>query len=126
MIGADMSDALEQAGYRVLGPFGTTAEALAGLEQERPALAVVDVKLRDGFCVALGHALRQRAIPVVVHSGFQSDEPRALGFQGVPWLTKPALPEDVVALLEELAPSRSAPVSIGAPPSSQSEVARFV
>ncbi|MCJ2009095.1 helix-turn-helix domain-containing protein [Methylobacterium sp. J-092] len=120
MIGADMSDALEQAGYRVLGPFGTTPEALAGLEQESPTLAVVDVKLRDGFCTALGDALRQRGVPVVVHSGFQSDEPRAVGFHGSPWLTKPALPEDVVALLDELSPSRTAPVSIEAPPSLQS------
>ncbi|MCJ2042540.1 helix-turn-helix domain-containing protein [Methylobacterium sp. J-059] len=120
MIGADMSDALEQAGYRVLGPFGTTPEALAGLERERPTLAVVDVKLRDGFCTALGDALRQRGVPVVVHSGFQSGEPRAVGFHGSPWLTKPALPEDVVALLDELSLSRTAPVSIEALPSLQS------
>ena len=102
LIAADMSDALAQAGYRVLGPFGTTPEALAVLGEERPALAVVDVKLRDGLCTALGLALRERGIPIVVHSGFQSDEPQARDFHGVPWLTKPALPEDVIALLDEL------------------------
>ncbi|MCJ2106707.1 helix-turn-helix domain-containing protein [Methylobacterium sp. E-041] len=118
MIGADMSDALEQAGYRVLGPFGTTVEALAALEQESPALAVLDVKLRDGFCIPLGHALRQRDIPIVVHSGFQSTEPRAAGFHGVPWLTKPALPSDVVALLDELALFGSASTSTEASPPS--------
>ena len=119
MIGADLGDALEQAGYRVLGPFGTTAEALAALEQERPTLAVVDVKLRDGFCITLGHELRQRGIPVVVHSGFQASEPRAQGFHGVPWLMKPALPSDVVALANELALSGAASVSIEVPPSSR-------
>lgn len=115
LIAADMSDALEQAGYRVLGPFGTTPEALAALEQESPALAVVDVKLRDGFCTALGQVLRQRGIPIVVHSGFQSTEPHAVGFHGVPWLTKPALPEDVVALLDELALFGAASFSTKAP-----------
>ncbi|TXM95056.1 helix-turn-helix domain-containing protein [Methylobacterium sp. WL116] len=120
MVSADMSDALEQAGYRVLGPFATTPEAVAALEKESPTLAVLDVKLRDGFCNALGHALRQRGVPIVVHSGFQPTELRAVGFHGAPWLTKPALPSDVVALLDELSPSRTAPVSIETPLSLQS------
>ena len=115
MIGVDISDALEQAGYRVMGPFATAPEALAALEQEHPTFAVVDVKLRDGFCTALGHALRQRGIPVMVHSGFQSDEPRALSFHGVPWLTKPALPGDVIALLNELCLFESASFSTKSP-----------
>jgi CRP-like cAMP-binding protein/ActR/RegA family two-component response regulator len=119
MVGTDMSDALEQAGYRVLGPFATTPEALASLSQESPTFAVVDVKLRDGFCTALGHELRQRGIPIVVHSGFRSDEPRAQGFHGVPWLMKPALPSDVVALANELVFSEAASVSIEAPPPSR-------
>ena len=105
LVGADISDALEQAGYRVLGPFATMAGALAAIEGENPALAVVDVKLRDGFCTALGGALRQRDIPTLVHSGLQPDDPRTLGFLGLPWLSKPALPTDVVALLDELAAS---------------------
>lgn len=54
LVAEDLRDALSQAGYRVLGPFATTAGALAAIEGENPALAVVDVKLRDGFCIALG------------------------------------------------------------------------
>ncbi len=102
MVAEDVSDALRDAGYRVLGPFATTGDALAAMEQESPALAVVDVKLRDGFCTALGRELRHRDVPLLVHSGLQRDEPRALGFQDVPWISKPALPRDIVALLDEL------------------------
>lgn len=102
LVGADLSDALERAGYRVLGPFATTEEALAAIEQESPTVAVVDVVLRDGVCTALESKLRQRGIPFLVHSGVQPADPRALGFKDVPWLSKPALPEDVVALLDEL------------------------
>ena len=115
MMDADLRDALEQAGYRVLGPFGTTPEALAALEQESATLAVVDVELRDGFCIALGDALRQRGIPVVVHSRLPSDEPRAVGFHNSHWLSKPALPEDVVALLDELSFFGAASFSTKAP-----------
>jgi DNA-binding response OmpR family regulator len=83
LVAEDLSDALSEAGYRVLGPFATTAEALAAIQWESPALAVVDVKLRDGFCTALGHELRQRDIPILVHSGLQQDDPRTLGFRAL-------------------------------------------
>lgn len=103
LVAEDLGNALNQAGYRVLGPFATTAEALAAIEWERPALAVLDVKLRDSVCTALGQELRQRGVPILVHSGLQQDDPRTLGFRGLPWLSKPALPNDVVALLAEMA-----------------------
>lgn len=103
LVAEDTSEALVQSGYQVMGPFATTADALAAVALESPALAVVDVKLRDGFCTALARELRQRSVPILVHSGMQQDDPRALGFRGLPWLSKPALPSDVVALLDELA-----------------------
>jgi len=71
IVGIDVSDALEQAGYRVLGPFATSREALAAMEQESPALAIVDVVLRDGVCITLGDKLRQRGVPFLVHSSLQ-------------------------------------------------------
>jgi CRP-like cAMP-binding protein/ActR/RegA family two-component response regulator len=111
MVGIDLSDTLEQAGYRVLGPYPTALEALAAMEHESPTLAIIDVVLRDGDCTVLEHALRQRGIPFLVHSGLQQDEPRALNFQGVPWLTKPAAPRDVVTLVDELALVSLAPKS---------------
>ena len=104
LVGMDLSDALEKAGYRVLGPFATSREALTAMEQESPTLAIVDVVLRDGVCTTLGSELRQRGVPFLVHSSLQQqDESRALSFQVVPWLSKPALPEDVVVVLDELA-----------------------
>ena len=112
LVGMDLSDTLERSGYRVLGPFATCHEALAAMEQESPTLAIVDVLLRDGVCTALGGKLRQRGVPFLVHSSLQQqDESRALSFQGVPWLSKPALPEDVVILLDELAFMPPAPMS---------------
>src|SRR3954469_2056381 len=110
LIGMDLSDALEKAGYRVLGPVGTMAEALQHLERDRPTLAVIDVLLRDGRCTALARELRQRGVPFLVHSGCRQDQRLASDFQGAPWLSKPALPWDVVALCDELSLSALAPV----------------
>ena len=103
IVAMDLTEALEGAGYRVLGPFGTTAEALLSLEQEPPSVAVIEAMLRDGPCTALGQGLRRHRVPFLVHSGLQRDDPAALGFADEPWLRKPALPWDVVALLDELA-----------------------
>ena len=102
-VGMDLCKTLENAGYLVLGPFATAPEAVAAMERESPTLAILDIVLRDGICSALERQLRQRGIPFLIHSRLKQDDPRAQGFQGVPWLTKPALPEDVVALADELA-----------------------
>jgi CRP-like cAMP-binding protein/ActR/RegA family two-component response regulator len=108
VIGMDLSDALERAGYRVLGPVDTEAEALRLLMHEKPTLAVIDVVLKDGRCTGLARALRQRGVPFLVHSGCRQDQRTAGDFQGVPWFSKPAVAEDVVACANELAGSASA------------------
>ncbi len=117
LIGFDLCDALERAGYRVLGPVTTAAEALSLLDRETPVLAVVDIMLKDGPCAGLARDLKQRGVPFLVHSGCRKDEPLAGEFQGVSWLSKPAMPEDVTALADEL--TRVAAVSETEVPSPQ-------
>jgi CRP-like cAMP-binding protein len=108
VIGMDLSDALERAGYRVLGPADTTGEALRLLAQEEPSVAIIDVTLKDGRCTELAHTLRRLGMPYLVHSDRWQDECLANDFQGVPWLSKPALPDDVVACVDELTASTPA------------------
>ena len=111
VIGMDLSDALEWAGYRVLGPVDTAAEALRLLVQEKPTVAVIDVVLRDGFCADLARTLRRLDVPFLVHSGWHRDERLASDFQGAPWLGKPALSTDIVISVNELAASIFAPAA---------------
>ena len=112
VIGMDLSDALEWAGYRVLGPVDTAAEALRLLVQEKPTVAVIDVALRDGFCADLARTLRRLDVPFLVHSGRQREERMASHFQGAPWLCKPALSTDIVISVNELAASIFAPAAL--------------
>lgn len=102
LVGMDLSDTLEQAGYRVLGPAATAAEALSLLEQETPTLAVIGIALTDKLCAELVHALRQRGVAFLLHSGYCQDDLLADAFRDVPWIIKPAPPEDVVSVLDEL------------------------
>ena len=111
VIGVDLSDALERAGYRVLGPVETAAEALRLLVREKPTCAIIDVVLRDGSCTELTRTLRRLAVPFLVHSDPWRDERLASDFEGAPWLSKPALSADVVASVDELTASGAAPVA---------------
>jgi len=105
----DLSEALDEASYRVLGPVDTTAEALRLLEQEPPALAVIDVQLKDGRCTQLIRELRARGVPFVIHSGARQDQRLNGDVRGAPWFTKPAFSWDVIAALDELSLSGAAP-----------------
>lgn len=105
IIGMDLSDALERAGYRVLQPVGTAADALRLIEQEKPTLAVIDAILQDGRATELTQALRRDGVLFLVHSASRPDQHVDGEFQGVAWLNKPGATQDVVACLNELAAS---------------------
>jgi len=103
IIGWDLSDELEGAGFAVAGPFATLAETLAYLSDHTPSAAIVDVQLQDASCDALADVLRDRGIPFLVHSG---SSPRHLGesLERAPWLEKPAKPAVLIAALATLLP----------------------
>lgn len=113
LVGMDLSDSLEQAGYRVLGPTASAAEALRLLEHEGPTLAVIGIALTDKLCAELVRALRERGVAFLVHSGHHQDEPLADLFRDAPWICKPAPPDDVVSVLDELS-LRAASVTLEA------------
>lgn len=103
IIGWDLSEELECAGFAVAGPFATVAETLDYLSDHTPAAAIVDLHLQDATCDGLADVLRRRSIPFLVHSG---SSPRHLGeaLETAPWLEKPAKPAVLIAALATLLP----------------------
>jgi DNA-binding response OmpR family regulator len=101
IVGFDLTQTLEAAGYEAAGPLGTCAEALAWLEADTPEAAILDLTLKDGFCVALAHVLRARGVPyVVLSANHHQDAPDEL--QGTPWFVKPVGPHNLLAALAVL------------------------
>ncbi|HWX47839.1 MAG TPA: response regulator [Roseomonas sp.] len=98
VIAAALDDTLQGVGAVVLGPVGSVREALALLERERPAAAVLDLNLHGEMAGPLMDALARRAIPFVVGSGYAG-----LGLperhQAAPLLTKPYGLADMVMAL---------------------------
>ncbi len=101
MIGMATADALEDAGFVVVGPAGTTADALAWLARSKPDFALVDLMLRNGPCTALVRELRRRSIPFVINSGYPRNRWRNdPDFADAPWLEKPTRYAEMIAAFQ--------------------------
>lgn len=110
LIGMAMEASLEEAGFRVVGPFLSNDEALRSLEDETPDVAVLDVVMKDGSSVAIARELKRRGVRFAIYSGLQA-APDAPEFRDAPWLEKPVSRETLIATMRELA----APASGGEP-----------
>ena len=90
LIGLNFRDDLQDAGYRVEGPFTTCAAALSWLETATPDTAVLDAALKDGPCRAIAQELTRRKVPFLIYSGYHEDRLLLAEFPHVTWIEKPA------------------------------------
>lgn len=102
----DASEALRDAGATVLGPFSSTAEAIASLEVEVPHCAILDVNLGQGPSFAVAEEMRLRRIPVVFMTGYDQIVIPA-DFADVPRIEKPTRTSDIIAAVTAACVGRS-------------------
>jgi DNA-binding response OmpR family regulator len=69
MLAMDLEASLSAAGFRVMGPAGTTADALAILRDEHPHLAVLDLNLGNEMVFVLFAQLEKVGTPFIILSG---------------------------------------------------------
>ena len=67
IIALNFQDELQDAGYRVGGPFTTCADALFWLQTNTPDVAVLDTILNDGPCGDIARELAGREVPFVIY-----------------------------------------------------------
>lgn len=103
LIAMDAEQTLEGAGFAVV-TVTTSAAAHRFLDRATPAVAIVDIVLRDGPCHTLAERLAQRQIPFVVHSGDQASHHADTPFAAGTWLGKPAAAEELRAAVTLAAP----------------------
>ena len=102
LIAMDLKLLLEGRGWCVLGPAATVEEALELLDDELPAVAILDVTLRDGIVTLLAEALRAQNVPFVVASAYS--RPELIGGQilaGAPNVGKPTEERRLLTVLEK-------------------------
>lgn len=110
----DLCAAVEQLEGRVVGPVGTVADALAVLDSEHIAAAIVDCQLPDGDVKPLAAALCRKGVPFVIQSANGISAEIAMVAPEIPVLIKPIQARDVVSVLaHEVIKASSASVSPG-------------
>src|SRR6185312_14273598 len=69
MLAMDVENSLRAAGFHVMGPAGSTAEALSMLRGRRPDLAILDLNLGSEMVFALFDHLETAQTPFIILSG---------------------------------------------------------
>jgi DNA-binding NtrC family response regulator len=103
LIAIDLKLLPERRGWHVLGPAATVEEALGLLDDEFPAVAILDVTLRDGSVTRLAEALCERNVAFAVASAYSS--PELIGgavLAGAPNVGKPTEERRLVAVLKQI------------------------
>ncbi len=96
-----VEDALQDAGFGLIGPARSVAQAIALLAAETPSAAVLDLNLAGESSAAVADALAARGIPFVVTTGYGAAG-LPPGHRGVPVLPKPYDPADLTTILDRL------------------------
>ncbi|MBS7700062.1 MULTISPECIES: hypothetical protein [unclassified Chelatococcus] len=105
VIAVGIAAELSAGGMHVPEPFPTSTAALHWLAHNHPDVAVVDLKLADGFCCRAVDRLCAQGVPIVFFTGV-IDTPASLKKAvGARWIFKPASLGVVVdAVYKQLAP----------------------
>ena len=88
LIAMDLQAQIESAGYRVIGPAATVAQALSLLDAEAPCAAVLDMNIHGSTSLPIAERLAEAGTPFMFLSG--NDKSRVLDrFSDRAVLTKP-------------------------------------
>ncbi|MFN6953190.1 MAG: response regulator [Acetobacteraceae bacterium] len=101
MVAMLLEDTLNDAGFQVLGPAATVAEAMAVLDAERPAGAVLDINLGGETSAPVADRLAAEGVPFLICSGYgASGVPPAHAAR--PVLAKPYDPGELLRTMRRL------------------------
>ena len=101
IIGVDLCDTVQEAGFVVDGPYDTARSAIDSLEKHKPDLAILDVRLDDGEVYPLADALIAANVPVIFHSGEVTPREVAGRYPEAHALAKPCPPNRIIATMRE-------------------------
>ncbi|MDP9592089.1 UNVERIFIED_ORG: DNA-binding response OmpR family regulator [Shinella zoogloeoides] len=102
-IALELETTLIDAGFRVLGPVGTVADALDVIEDDRPDAAVLDVNLGRERVTPVAIHLNQIGVPFVLASAMSAAElARDCSLADAPNVGKPTRRSDLVLAVKQL------------------------
>jgi CheY-like chemotaxis protein len=95
-------DALQHRGCTVVGPVGRVADGLHLAEQEKLDGAVLDINLNGDRCFPIAEILKERGVPFVFLTGYDSSTVIPAELRATPRLGKPVLEQHLIEVLGDL------------------------
>ena len=102
IVGWDLCDTVEEAGYAVEGPFEDISSAMLAYQKHKPDAAILDVQLGDGIVYPLAEKLMAENIPVIFHSGHHGPGEVNERYPEASALSKPCPPADVIQTVQRV------------------------
>jgi len=99
VVALELKDALEAAGYAVIGPAGHLDEALRLTHSRQIDAAVLDYDLHGQKVLPVARALKRRGVPFILVTGYSAE---SLANLGAPHMQKPVRSEAVVRAIATL------------------------
>lgn len=100
IVAMDLQMLVEDFGYEVIGPFPGLREAFAALGDQRPDIALLDVRLKDGEVFPLADRLRDMGVGLVFQSGHVYDDEIQAKYPQAGCCLKPINPSGLRAALQ--------------------------
>ncbi|MGR3322245.1 MAG: response regulator [Pseudooceanicola sp.] len=99
IVALDLKLMIEDFGFETVGPFGSVNDALRHVEDARPDIAVLDVRLRDGEVYPLADKLRGMDVRMIFHSGHVDEDEIERMYPNAVCCRKPVSTHDLKAAL---------------------------
>lgn len=109
LIAFDTIDALRALGHAVSGPCAKVADALALVEREAPAFALLDVNLGEETSFPIAERLAILGIPYAFVTGYDARIVIPAAYTDIPLLQKPTTREEIGALVARYVSASSEP-----------------
>ncbi len=106
IIGFDLCETVEEAGFEVVGPHSDISSAMLSFQKDKPDLAILDVKLDDGIVYPLAEKLANEDVPIIFHSGQFTQQEVAERFPEAKTLLKPCPPNEMLQAVTDLLESQ--------------------
>lgn len=108
IVAFDLCDTVEEAGFEVEGPYAGISSANEACDNGTPDLAILDITLEDGDVYTLAERLEADNVPIIFHSGRQSNDELKARFPSATTLTKPCPPAAMIGAVNGALEKRSA------------------
>jgi len=100
IIAMDLSETVQDLGYRVEGPYVSRANAFLAIDRELPDLAILDVFTADGEVFPLADALTRAGVPIIFHSGHFTALEMQERYPQAQAVSKPCPPDQLIGLVQ--------------------------